>query len=155
MPILDGPALDLLLADALQATPVLGEVAFTQDDCWLIECPSGSSLWIEWLPHAMALSFTTSLGRPDPAHESAALNLALASNQRWHGQASLRLARDGIDGDLLLLDQVGTSDLTAQALAQALLQFEATRALWEPALRGAVPKRPGLSSPTELITQRA
>jgi hypothetical protein len=155
MPTLDGLSLDRLLADVLQATPVLGELAFEQDGCWLIECPSGSSLWIEWLPAAMALAFTTSLGRPDPVHESAVLNLALASNQRWHGQTALRVARDGTDGDLLLLDQLDITGLTVQALAQALLRFEATRALWEPALRGVAQYRPDLASPSELLNRRA
>lgn len=155
MPTLDGPSLDQLLADALQATPVLGELAFAQDDCWLIECRSGSSLWIEWLPGASTLAFTTSLGRPDTVHEAAVLNLALASNQRWHGRTSLRLARDGADGDLLLLDQMASADLSAETLAQALLQFEATRVLWEPALRGIAQHRPDAASPDDLLSRRA
>lgn len=152
----DHATLDQLLATALQSAPVLGSVVQAMDGCWLIECPSGSALWVEYTATNSTLALTTSLGPPDPVHETAALNLALASNQRWHGHSALRIARDSSGGDLLLLDQLDADKLTAQALTQGLLHFEAARALWSLALRGLGQRRgqPG-APPSHLLDQRA
>lgn len=154
MPPLDNAAIAQRLLDALAAAPDLGQLYESEEDCWLLECPSGSGLWLEWMAQPAVLTLSTALGRPDPHHETACLNLALACNQHWHGHQALRIARDGTDGDLLLLDQFPLAALSAEALAKELLHFEAVRALWSQTLLG-IGHAQHTPLPSDLLGQRA
>lgn len=154
MPPLDNAAIAQRLLDALAAAPGLGQLFESDDGCWLLECPSGSGLWLEWLPEAGVLAVSTALGKPDPRHETASLNLALACNQRWQGHQTRRIGRDGLDGDLLLLDQLPLPSLTAEAIAHELAHFEAVRALWTHSLRG-IGSPAASARASELLAQRA
>lgn len=154
MPPLDNAAIAERLLDAVAAAPALGQLFESDEGCWLLECPSGSGLWLEWQPEAAVLAVSTALGRPEPKQEVASLNLALACNQHWHGPRHLRIARDGTDGDLLLLDQIHLTPMTAEALAGELLHFEAVRALWTQTLRG-IGQTHDSPLPSDLLGQRA
>jgi hypothetical protein len=151
---LDNAAIAERLLDAVAAAPLLGQLFESKEGSWLLECPSGSGLWLEWEAEAMVLAVSTALGRPEPRQEMASLNLALACNQHWHGRQFLRIARDGTDGDLLLLDQIPLTPLTAEELASALLHVEAVRALWSHTLRG-IGHTPNSPLPSDLLGQRA
>ena len=126
--------IEVVLNEATKAEPELGTVTSLDNSSWLIELTSGDEILAEWATNPPRLVLTTALGRPEPEHELLAYKLALTYNAQWHQNGPLRLGREHEDGDLLLMADMYSTESVMSRLAQELMRFEASRALWEAAL---------------------
>lgn len=110
---------------------------------------------IDWSPTWGRLVLTANLGRPLPGDELAALNLALSYNALWREMGNLRMARDGGDGELMLIGEWGPDDGNASAFNTTVLHFECLRRWWTGALKQAAAEcsrsPPALSDLTDRV----
>lgn len=97
---------------------------------WYVLFRDGGAYELEWSDDWGWLVLTAELGHPSPEGERIALNLALSYNALWRQLGKLRMARDGEDGELLLMGEVGAGDADVEGFCAALLHFEGLRRHW-------------------------
>lgn len=128
-----------LLAQAHERLAGLTRVEPVDETGWWVAFDPGGGFHVEWSAPWRCLVFTASLGPPCPGGETAALNLALSYNALWREVGHLRLARNGDQGELLLIGELGRDEGDPETVNAALVHFEALRVWWRDALRGTRP----------------
>lgn len=113
------------------------QLAEGEEAVWRIEFDDGGDFWVEWSETWARLVLTADLPVPPAGGELAALNLALSYNALWRDVGALRIARDGDEGGLLLIGELGAQDGEPQVFNAALLRFEALRQWWSEAVTGS------------------
>lgn len=104
------------------------------DEIWAINTKADNCFLVEWFEDWHQFVMTADLGVPAPPVELRALNLALSYNALWAETGSIRLARDGDDGVLMLLASWTPDDGSPEQLAQALEHFARLQEWWVGAL---------------------
>lgn len=97
---------------------------------WCVLFKDGGAYELEWSDDWGWMVLTAELGYPSPEGERIALNLALSCNALWRQLGKLRMARDGEDGELLLIGEVGPKDADVEGFCAALIHFESLRRHW-------------------------
>lgn len=119
---------------------------------WYVLFKDGGAYELEWSEDWGWLVLTAELGYPSPEGERVALNLALSYNALWRQLGKLRMARDGKDGELLLIGEVGPEGADVEGFCAALLHFEGLRRWWGDALSRAGEAPPGAPpTPNQLL----
>lgn len=139
-PLQDAQDVQRLLEQAQARLGQIAEVAQadgTDDAGWWVEFHNGGGFAVEWSATWACVVFTADLGRPPPGGELAALNLALSYNALWREVGHLRIARDGDQGELLLIGELGADDGDPDTLGAALLHFESLQRWWRDAMARA------------------
>jgi hypothetical protein len=106
----------------------------TDPSTWVIEFDSGEGFQLEWCAEGSRLVLTAALGVPPAEGEIAALNLALSYNALWRDIGDLRIARDGEEGELLLIGELGPDDGEPETFHAALQHFASLQRWWSDAI---------------------
>lgn len=122
-----------LLTRAAEQLSQITQVVEADEAVWALAF-DGGGFELEWFKDGARLVLTATLGMPPAQGEVAALKLALAYNALWRDNGDLRLARDGDDGELLLIGELGADDGEQDSFNAALLHFEALRRWWTDAI---------------------
>lgn len=105
-----------------------------QPGTWYLLFNGGGAYRAEWSEAWARLVLTADLGFPTEGAERHALNLALTYNALWREVGPLRMARDGENGELVLIGELDLAERDAHSLDSALLHFEGLRRRWAHAL---------------------
>ena len=114
------------------------EVLECDESGWFIGWGGGEGFLVEWCTEPSRLVMSAPLGLPAPTRETATLNLALSYNALWRDIGDLRIARDGDEGELLLIGELGPEDCEPDSVAAALLHFDRLRRWWCEAIAGGM-----------------
>lgn len=121
---------------------------------WCAMFQDGGFYQLEWSQDWGRLMLIAELGDPPPQHERAALNLALTYNALWREVGNLRMAREGVEGELMLIGELGADDTEHEAFDAALLHFEGLRRWWTHALAHANAEGPVPPLASERLSER-
>lgn len=137
-PLNDATDAERLLTQASERLPQITQLAEAGEAAWFLEFDGGGEgLLIEWISERSCLVLSTDLGVPPAEGEIAALKLALSYNALWRDIGDLRIARDGADGELMLIGELGPDEAEPDTFNAALLQFDALRRWWTAAIASA------------------
>ena len=146
-PLQDAQDVQRLLEQARDRLGQIAEVDGTDDASWWVGFHHGGGFAVEWSGPWACVVFTAGLGLPPPGGELAALNLALSYNALWREVGHLRIARDGDQGELMLIGELGPDDGDPDTFNAALLHFESLQRWWSDAMaRAAQPAGPGAAT---------
>lgn len=150
----DAEEVQRLLNRAAEQLSQISQVHETDQDAWFLEFHGGGGFALEWLGESARLVLSAELGVPTPEAEVAALNLALSYNALWRDIGDLRIARDGDEGELLLIGELGPDDAEPEAFHAALLHFESLRRWWTEAITQGAAKGAAPSTDQALLLGR-
>ncbi len=119
-----------LITQASERLSQITEVVETDEAAWFVAFDAGEGFLVEWSTEWSRLVLTAELGVPPPEGELAVLNLALSYNALWRDIGDLRIARDGDEGEMLLIGELGPDDGDPETFNAALLHFETLRRWW-------------------------
>jgi hypothetical protein len=136
-PLQDAQVLERLLEQAQERLDPIAQVDRADDASWWVGFHNGGGFSVEWSAPWACVVFTADLGLPPPGGELAALNLALSYNALWREVGHLRIARDGDQGELMLIGELGPDDGDPDTFNAALLHFESLQRWWSEALARA------------------
>lgn len=143
-----------LLTQASERLSQITGVTETEDATWFIDFRGDGGFMAEWSTEWCRLVFTADLGLPTPEGELSALNLALSYNALWRDIGDLRIARDGDEGELMLIGEMGPEDADPETFNAALLHFEALRRWWTDAIARAATSDPAPATPPGVMFER-
>lgn len=123
-----------LLIQASEHLNPSAQLTETDPSSWWIEFDSGDGFQVEWCAERSRLVLTAALGVPPAEREIAALNLALSYNALWRDIGDLRVARDGEEGELMLIGELGPDDGEPETFRAALQHFESLQRWWSEAI---------------------
>jgi len=146
-------ALRLLTQASERLTQITG-LTETEDATWFIDFQGDGGFMAEWSTDWTRLVLTADLGQPTPEGELSALNLALSYNALWREIGDLRIARDGDEGELMLIGELGPEDGDPETFNAALLHFEALRRWWVDAIARAATSNPAPPAPPGVMFDR-
>jgi len=136
-----------LLTQASERLTPGAQATETDATSWAVEFDSGEGFELEWCAEGSRLVLIAALGVPPPEGEIAALNLALSYNALWREIGDLRIARDGDDGELMLIGELGPEDGEPETFLAALQHFESLQRWWTQAI--AKTSEPGDAAPVD------
>lgn len=137
-PLKDPDDAQRLLTQAAERLPQITQLAEAGEAAWFLEfAGSGQGFLVEWIAERTCLVLCADLGVPPPEGEIAALNLALSYNALWREIGDLRIARDGDDGELMLIGELGPEDCEPETFLAALQHFESLQRWWTQAIAKA------------------
>lgn len=123
-----------LLTQASERLAEMVQLIDLGDATWTLEFNDGDGYQLEWSAQWSRLVLTAELGVPPAEGELTALNLALSYNTLWRDVGKLRVARDGDDGQMLLIGELLPADGDPETFDAALLHFETLRRWWTNAI---------------------
>jgi hypothetical protein len=138
-----------LLTQASERLNPGAQLSETDPNTWVIEFHSGGSFELEWCADGSRLVLTAALGVPPAEGEIAALNLALSYNALWRDIGDLRIARDGDDGEMLLIGELGPEDGEPETFLEALQRFESLQRWWSEAIAQSDGEQGGDAAPVD------
>ena len=143
-----------LITQAGQRLAQVTGITEVNDSTWVIDFDGGDGFMAEWSADRSRLVLTADLGLPTPEGELSALNLALSYNALWREIGDLRIARDGDEGELMLIGELGPEDGDPETFNAALLHFEALRRWWVDAIARAATSNPAPPAPPGVMFDR-
>ncbi|WP_322470430.1 type III secretion system chaperone [Hydrogenophaga sp. SNF1] len=143
-----------LITQAGQRLAQITGITEVDDGSWCIDFDGGDGFAAEWSPGGSRLVLTADLGLPTPEGELSALNLALSYNALWREIGDLRIARDGDEGELMLIGELGPEDSEPETFNAALLHFVALRRWWADAIARAASANPAPPAPPGVMFER-
>jgi hypothetical protein len=153
-PLNDATDAQRLLTQAAERLSQITLLTEADEAGWFVEFDGGEGFFVEWSSEWSRLVLSAELGVPSAEGEIAALRLALSYNALWRDIGDLRIARDGDEGDMLLIGELGADDAEPETFQAALLHFENLRRWWTDAIAQGAAKGAAPSTDQALLLGR-
>lgn len=144
----------LALTQAAELLAAHATLIETEDATWFLEFEQVGGFMLEWSEELRQVVMTGELGEPRPENPLALMNIVLSFNAMWRENGGARVARDGDEGPLLLIAEVGHRAHDAHSLSRLLVHFESLRCWWLEVLSAPWDAQTGAASLDSLMLQR-
>jgi hypothetical protein len=119
------------LLDGLgEVWPELAAVDRVGEDTWLIALEDGTAIVVEWVDGPPRLVLSTPIGSPELDRRFGVYEAVLGLNALWRHTGGIRVALSAPDGEITVMLDLLTGDVTAQELQQKLADWCAQTRAW-------------------------
>jgi Tir chaperone protein (CesT) family len=119
------------LLDGLgEVWPELAAIDRVGEDTWLMALEDGTAMVAEWVDGPPRLVLSTPIGSPELDRRFVVYEAVLGLNALWRDTGGIRVALSEPDGEMIVMLDLLSGDVTAQELQQKLADWCAQTRAW-------------------------
>ena len=141
--------MQIMMEEIGPSLPEIEAVIQSEDKNWAIQFSDQSIVMLEWAEDPDRVVLTSLLGAPSESMQLSVYETLLCYNLLWKDTGGVKMALSGPGGDLVVIYELFSTDLTLGELQTVLTNFVSIAQIWTVYVTGES-EQPGMTLPGAL-----
>ncbi len=138
--------MQIMMEEIGPSLPEIEAVIQSEDKNWAIQFSDQAIVMLEWAENPDRVVLTSLLGAPSESMQLSVYETLLCYNLLWKDTGGVKMALSGPGGDLVVIYELFSTDLTLGELQTVLTNFVSIAQIWTVYVTGES-EQPGMSLP--------